>query len=193
MVPPPNLNSENWHLDTAASKWFWYCLTCNYDYDEGAHCLCKTPEKVKAYQNPKGKGGKGQRKGTQESMTGAGAAASPLAAAAHETPQVFRDAAMRNAAAKIRSDTALASATPPFPWQETQHGEKPLESDLLLPLHRKDARAQARKPQFNNQWLTPFGSSNGSGSFALSFLADGQVFSEHYVLSEQDQEEDEFA
>ena len=58
---------------------------------------------------------------------------------------------------------------------------------------KEDARAQARKPQFNNQWLTPFGSSNGSGSPALSFQADGQALPEHYVLSEPDQEEDEFA
>ena len=101
-----------------------------------------------------------------------------FASVAHETPQVFRDAAMRKATEKLRSDAALASDTPPISQHEAQHGEKPLERDLPLPLHKdpkEDARAQARKPQLNDQWLTPFGSSNGTGSPALSFQADGQA------------------
>ena len=59
-----------------------------------------------------------------------------------------------------------------------------------MPLHKssnEEARAQARKPQVNNQWLTPFGSSNASGSPALSFKPDP----EHFAFSEN--EKDEFA
>ena len=147
MVPPPNFKSKSWHLDPVTGKWFWYCTECNYHYDEGAHCPCTTTENVKSNQNLKGEGGKGQRKGTQKSVTGAGATASTLASVAHETPQDFRDAAMRKATEKLRSDAALASATLSIPCQETQYGEKPLERDLPLPLHKapkEDARAQAR-------------------------------------------------
>ena len=94
----------------------------------------------------------------------------------------------------FHSDAALASATPPIAWQELRLGQKLLERDLSLPLHKssnEEARAQARKPQVNNQWLTPFDSSNASGSLDLSFQPDGHALPEHFAFSEN--EEDEFA
>ena len=86
---------------------------------------------------------------------------------------------MRKAAAQIRSGAKLASAIPPIARQEPRLGQKPLETDLLLPLRKtsnEEARAQARKPQVNNQWLTPFGSSNVSGFPIISFKTEPEQF-----------------
>ena len=117
------------------SKWFRYCTGCNYHYDECVRCHCKTPENVKVYQNIKSKGDQGQRKGR-----GAGAAASPFASAAHEAPQVFRDAAMRNAAAKIRSDKHSRPPLLPSP------GRRPsMEKNLLKATFPCPCRGTPRK------------------------------------------------
>ena len=149
------------------------------------------------FQNPRGKGGKGRQNHLKCSTAGAVAATTHQEASGlDDTFAVFRATAMRKAAAQLRSDAALASATPPIAWQKPRCGEQPLERDLPLPLHKsakEEARAQARKPQLNNQWLTPFGSSNAPGSPALSFQPDGQALPEHFAVSEHEQEEDEFA
>ena len=87
---------------------------------------------------------KGENNNQRGSTTGAGADATHQDAAAHEdTLATFRETAMRKAAAQLRSDAALASATPPIAWQEPRLGQKPLETDLPLPLH-KNAKEEAR-------------------------------------------------
>ena len=73
------------------------------------------------------------------------------------TPAAFRETDMRKAAGQLRSDARLASATPPISWQELLYGQKPFQTYLLLQNTSADeARAKARKPPANNQWLTLF-------------------------------------
>ena len=86
------------------------------------------------------------------------------------TPAVFRETATSKETDQLCSDARLASATPPISWRDPLHGQKPLETDLPLQNTSADeARATAREPPANNQWLTPFESSNASGSLRLSF------------------------